>query len=158
MATTDEFAQECRQAARSIRRLPADLRRALGQRVKPEVADPLAAEVRTAWTGPHAAALSAGTKTRVSGDPQLVVGGSRRVVSGGANVRQLAFGDEFGGGSRVGQVAGTSRRRAHRRRTTRQFPRTGQAAVFGTVSRRVESTFDRWTKIVDDVLRGFTNG
>jgi hypothetical protein len=30
--------------------------------------------------------------------------------------------------------------------------------VFGTVRRQLEPTFDRWAAIVDDVLKGVTNG
>lgn len=157
MATPAEFVAECRQTAKLIRRLPAELRRELGRQVKPRVADPLAADVRQAWAGPRGPQLAAGTKTRVAGDPQLVVGGSRPVFAGGASVRDVAFGEEFGGGNRVAPVASSSRRRAHRRHTTRQFAR-GQRALFGTVGRDIERTFDRWAAIVDDVLKGVTNG
>lgn len=156
MATPDEFAQACRQTSRQLRRLPKDLRRELGQRVKPEVAEPLAQAIGAAFTGPHAARLSAGTKARVAGDPQVVVGGARRVFSGGASVRNVVFGDEFGHGDRVTAVPARAGRRGYRRHTTRQFPRSGRRAVFGTVARRLEDTFDRWSSIVDDVLKGVT--
>ena len=158
MATPAEFAAQCRTTSRLIRRLPADLRRELGRRVKPDVADPLAQSVRSDWVGPHRAVLAAATKTRVAGDPQLVVGGSRRVLSGGGSPRSVVFGDEFGGGSRVSTVAGTGRRRSHRRRTTRQFRRAGYGTLFGTVRDQLEVTFERWADIVDDVLKGVTSG
>jgi hypothetical protein len=158
MATPAEFAAQCKATARLIRRLPPELRRELGRQVKPKVADPLAASVRADWVGPHRAVLSAGTKTRVAGDPQLVVGGARRVLSGGGSVRSVVFGDEFGGGSRRIVVSSTSRRRAHRRHTTRQFARAGYGRLFGTVRNQLEPTFDRWASIVDDVLRGITSG
>jgi hypothetical protein len=157
VASPAEFARDCKQTAKALRRLPADLRRELGRRVQPEVAEPLAVDIRRAWAGPHAAVLSGGTKARVAGDPTIVVGGSRPVLSGGANVRQVAFGDEFGGGSRIALVPATARARRHRRRSTQQFKRA-QGAVFGTVRRQLEPTFDRWAAIVDDVLKGVTNG
>lgn len=153
MATPDEFAAACKENARALRRFPKELRRTLGQRGKAEVAEPLAADIRTAWSGPHAAVLSAATKTRVSADPQIVVGGARRVVSGGASARQLVFGDDFGGGNRVSAVAATSRNKAHRRRTTKQFPRKGQGSIYGTVHRTLDKTFERWANVIDETIR-----
>jgi len=158
MASLDEFRGQCRTAARNMRRLPSELRRELAQRVKPEVAAPLAQTVAGRARGPHAAALSAAVKTRASADPVIVVGGARRVVSGGASARQLVYGDEFGGGSRVAAVPATSRRRGHRRRTTRQFRRGPYPFVFPTISDRVPWVLDKFADIVDDVLRRTTDG
>lgn len=152
MATAAEFTAECKRASRSLRRLPADLRRALGQRVKADVAEPLAADIRSAWTGPYGPALSAATKARVSTDPQVVIGGSRRVVSGGASPRQLVYGAEWGGGKRVARIPSRPGRRAHRRRTTAQFPRQGQHAVYGTIGATLDRTFDRWVTVVADLI------
>lgn len=140
-----------------MRRLPAELRRALGNEVRDTVAEPLAADIRSAWTGPYSPALSAATKTRVGTDPQIIVGGSRRVVSGGASARDLVFGTEWGGGRRVKALPATTRRRGHRRRTTRQFAGSGQHAVFGTVARNLDKSLERWAdaveKIVNQVMR-----
>lgn len=152
MATGSEFAAACKTASRQMRRLPAELRRALGNEVKTRVADPLAADIRGAWSGPYAAVLSAATKTRVGTDPQIIVGGSRRVVSGGASGRNLVFGAEWGGGRRVTAIPSKPGRRGHRRRTTRQFPTSGQHAVFGTIHRTLDKTFDRWVDVVDDLI------
>lgn len=142
-----------------MRRLPAELRRALANEVRAKVAEPLADDIRGAWSGPHARVLSAATKTRVQTDPQIVVGGSRRVVSGGASVRDLVFGDEWGGGTRVKAVPRNDRRAGHRRRTTRQFPRQGQHAVYGTIHRTLDKTFERWADVVDDLIgKGMRDG
>lgn len=142
-----------------MRRLPADLRRDLGNEVRDTVAEPLAADIRTAWSGPYGPALAAATKTRVGTDPQIIVGGSRRVVSGGASARDLVFGEEFGGGKRVKAIPSRPGRRGHRRRTTRQFAGTGQHAVFGTIAANLERTLDQWADAVDRIItKGLGNG
>ncbi|MFW5473689.1 hypothetical protein ACOCJ5_10295 [Knoellia sp. CPCC 206450] len=135
-----------------MRRLPAELRRTLANEVRDEVVEPLAADIRAAWTGPHARALSASTKARVSGDPKIVVGGARRVVSGGASARQLVFGNEWGGGKRVKAIPARPARRGHRRHTTRQFPTTGQHTVYGTIHATLDRTFDRWADVVNRII------
>lgn len=150
-----------------MRRLPKELRRALGREVKDTVAEPLAADIRSAWRGPHAHVLSAATKARVSTDPQIVIGGSRRVVSGGASPRDLVFGNEWGGGKRIalvnrrrtagrGRVSAAERasagRRIHRRHTTRQFPRQGQHAVYGTIHATLDRSFERWVTAVNQII------
>ena len=150
MSTGQEFARECKEAARNLRRLPKELRRALSNEVRDQVAEPLAADIRAAWSGPYARALSAATKTRAAADPQIVVGGSRRVVSGGASARDLVFGAEFGGGRRVTVIPTRPGRRGHRRHTTRQFGR-GQHAVFGTIEATLDRTFQRWADVVEKV-------
>lgn len=161
----DDFARACKDAARQLRRLPRDVRQELATEVRDAVAEPLAAAIRADWRGPHAAVLAAGTKTRVQVDPMVVVGGARKVVSGGAGVRDLVFGNEFGGGKRVALVGrpksnGRRRRgkvtaaeasgsRIYRRRTTRQFPVEGQHSVFGTIEGTLDATFDRWVDVIN---------
>lgn len=135
-----------------MRRLPAELRRGLAKEVQTAVAEPLAAEIRSAWHGPHAAVLSAATKARVQTDPQVIVGGSRRVVGGGASVRDLVMGEEWGGGQRVKAIPARNGRRGHRRRTTQQFPRTGQHAVYGTIHRTLDKSLERWADAVDRIV------
>lgn len=158
VASTAAFEAAAKEAARQMRRLPADLRRAIANRSRDEVAAPLAQEIAQAWTGPHAAVLAAATKARAGADPQLVIGGARRVVSGGASARQLVYGDEFGGGKRVATIQATNTRRRHKRRTTQQFPREGQHAVFGTIEARIGRVLDGFAAIIDDVLGEVSDG
>lgn len=146
------FDDACRQAARDLRRLPAELRRNLGHEVRDTVADPLAAEIRAEWSGPRAAVLRAATKTRPAADPTIAVVGRRPVLSGGASIQDIAYGEEFGGGKRVAAIPATGRRRGHRRRTTRQFRAGGQHAIFGTVEARMDQTFDRWSDAVAKIV------
>lgn len=154
MATGTDFATACKTAARQMRRLPAELRRALANEVRDSVAEPLASDIRYAWSGPYRYPLSQGTKARVQTDPQVVVGGSRRVVSGGASVRDLVYGTEWGGGHRVKVIPQTAKRRGHRRRTTRQFPSQGQHAVYGTIHRTMDRILDRFADAVEKVVTG----
>ena len=150
MATPEEFARSCREAARNTRRLPKDLKDALKARTRPEVTEPLAHVIASAASGSQAAVLSAGVKARTSATPDIVIGGTRPKVSGGAGPRDLVFGNEFGGSNRLGRVRASSRARAHTRHTTRQFTR--RPFVFRTVAARVEWVLDRYAGIVDDVL------
>jgi len=152
VATPEEFAQQCRETSRQMRRLPAELRRTLAQRSKAEVAEPLAAKISAAASGPYGRALSASVKTRAAADPQIVVGGARRVVSGGASARQLVYGVEFGGGSRVKAIPATPRRRGHRRHTTRQFVGKHAPFVFPTIGANIDTVLESFADIVDDVL------
>lgn len=133
MATPEEFAAECRAASRGLRRVPAELRRELAVAARDQVAKPLAARIASAASGPHAGILAAGTKARAAGDPTIVVGGLRPKLSGGAGPRQVVFGDEFGGGKRLGSVPSSRRARAHRRYTTNQFRRGAKPFVFPTI-------------------------
>ena len=154
MTEPTEFARACRDASRDLRRLPKDLRRTLAQRVRPDVADPLAGDIRADYRGPWANVLSAATKTRVSGDPQIVVGGSRRVVSGGAAPRQLVYGAQFGGGKKVAEVTRRTKHKGtvrYRRRTTAQF-RNPVPTIFPTIGRTIDKTLDRFARIVGEVL------
>lgn len=150
MATPEEFARSCREAARNTRRLPKDLKDALKARTRPEVTEPLAKDIGAAATGPHRAILTAGTKARTSTTPDIVIGGTRPRLSGGAGPRDVVAGDEFGGSNRRGAVRSSSRAKAHTRRTTRQFTR--RPFVFRTLSRRAAWVLDRYADIVDDVL------
>lgn len=152
MATGSDFAAACKDASRQMRRLPAELRRTLATEVRDEVAEPMAADIRSAWHGPYAAALSGATKARVQTDPQVVVGGARRVVSGGASARDLVFGTEFGGGRRVKAIPARAGRRGHRRRTTQQFPAGGQHAVYGTIGRNLTRYLESWADAVDKIV------
>lgn len=150
MATPEDFARACREAARNTRRLPKDLKDALKSRTRPEVTEPLSAVIAHAATGSHAAVLSAGVKARTSTTPDIVVGGTRPRSSGGAGPRDLIYGTEFGGSNRRGSVRTSSRARAHTRRTTRQFTR--RPFVFRTIADRAGWVLDRYAGIVDDVL------
>lgn len=158
MATGSDFATACKDASRKMRRLPAELRRALANEVRDTVAEPLAGDIRGAWSGPYARALSAATKARVQTDPQVVIGGSRRVVSGGASARDLVFGTEFGGAERVKAIPSRPGRRGHRRRTTQQFPRQGQHAVYGTIGRRLDKYLDLWADAVERIVGKVMDG
>lgn len=148
----ETFEQACKAAARDLRRIPAELRKRLGREVRDDVAEPLAADIRASFDGPYQRVLVGAVKARIQGDPMVVVGGARRVLSGGASVRDVVFGDEFGGGSRVRVVRSTSKRRAHQRHTTRQFgPPRGN--IFHTIRSTADATFDRWADVVERIIR-----
>lgn len=151
-ASGSDFSAACRVAARQLRRLPAELRRTLAREVKTEVADPLAGQISQAWRGPQGAALAKATKSRVQADPQIVVGGARRLLTGGATARDIVFGNEFGGGKRVATVAARGNGKPYRRHTTRQFPTSGQHAVFGTVDDNLDEAFANWVDAVDKII------
>ena len=136
MATPAEFSQACREAARSARRLPTELRRALAKRTRPEVTQPEAGRISSAATGPHRRVLSAGVKARTSATPEIVVGGMRPKLSGGAGPRDVVFGNEFGPG---------------RTKRTRQF-KTKRAFVYPTLARDTPEILEGYARIVDDVL------
>lgn len=149
----DDFAAQCKAAARDLRRVPAELRKRLGREVRDEVAEPLAGEIRSSFDGPYRGVLVAAVKARIQGDPMIVVGGSRPVLSGGASVRDVVFGDEFGGGSRLGTVRSTARRRGHTRRTTRQFQGKARHNIIGTIESNAARTFDRWADVVGRIIK-----
>ena len=116
------------------------------------------------------------TKARAGADPTIVVGGAKRVVSGGASPRQLVYGVEWGanantmrtvnrrkmfGSDGLGRV--TTRERAEaashgqtifKRHATRQFLGKKSPAVFPTIKKSGGWIMDRYADIVDDVLRG----
>jgi hypothetical protein len=151
VAGLDEFARECDAASRALRRVPTDLRRELGREVKEQVAVPLAAKIGAAASGPYARALSGAVKARAQADPTIVIGGSRKVVRGGANARQLVFGTEWGGGKRTTRVAARPGRRGYRRRSTNQFV-PAHPFVFSTIGDNVDWVLDRYSDIVLKVL------
>jgi hypothetical protein len=148
----DDFERQARAAARDLRRLPAELRKRLGREVRDEVAYPLAADIRAAFDGPWQRVLVGAVKTRIQGDPMIVVGGSRKVLSGGASVRDVVFGDEFGGGSRVSTVRSSRRARSYQRRSTRQFAGKARDNILGTIRRQADQTFDRWADVVERII------
>lgn len=135
-----------------MRRLPAEVRKALGRRVADEVTEPLAAEVRTAGRTTYGRLVAPTAKGRAKGDPTIVVGGARRVASGGARARDVVFGAHFGGGVRVTAVPAGNGHRGYRRRTTRQFDRRPDPFLFGTVKRQLDPTLNRWADIVTETV------
>lgn len=158
MSDLAAFAAECDAASKSLRRLPKDVRRALASDVKSEVAAPLADKIGAASRGPYGRVLAAATKARASADPQIVVGGARRVVSGGASARQLVYGTEFGGGGRTTAVPAGRGHKAYRRRSTNQF-RRAYPFVFPTIGREGEWVLDRFADIVLKAIdEGMSNG
>lgn len=157
MTTAREFSGECRRQAKALRRLSPEVKRALRERVRPEVAEPLAGEIRSAGTGVYSRRAAATARSRSGADPTIVVGSSSPAFSGGASTRDVVFGAEFSGGSRITAVT-SPRARRHLRRSTRQFIRQ-ESFVFPTVARSIDRTFDRWASIVDDVVtQEVTNG
>lgn len=157
MAVRDPFAGASRDAAKALRRLPAEARKVTGREVQERVAEPLAEAVRQRYTAgpPMVAALAQAVKTRVQVEPVLVVGGARRLVSGGAKGRQLVYGVEFGSGSvvkRARQLGATGRARGSTRGTTAQFAGPGHDVVFGTFRARAEQTYTAWLGVLDTVL------
>lgn len=135
-----------------MRRLPIDVRRELRTRVKSEVAGPIAQDVRSAGSTSYGRRVAGTTRVRAQADPTIVVGGAKRIVSGGAKGRDLVFGTHFGGGSRVTAVPARSGRRGYQRRSTRQFAGRRDPFVFGTVARNLDRYLDLWAGIVDDVV------
>lgn len=152
MGSVDEFAQECRITSKNLRRVPKDLRREISAQSKTEIATPLAARVGAAATGPWAAVLNAGTKARASADPTIVVGGLRPRLSGGAGPRQIVYGVEFGGGSRLAVVKSRPRQRGHRRYTTRQFRSRKAPFVYPTITDNMPWVLDRFADIAMTTL------
>lgn len=160
-AGLEAFERSCRDTSRQLRRLPAELRKELAAEVQPRVAVPLAGKVAQAFGGPWAAPLAASTKARKLADPTIVIGGARRVVSGGASARQLVYGATFGGGSRRSTV--TRRTRSGRSttyqvHTTRQFRGKARDDVFDTIRANGAWVLTQFAGIVDDVLGKVSNG
>ena len=157
MASTDDFAQGCRDASRNLRRVDKELRRALSSESKEKVAAPLAAKVASAASGPWARVLAAGTKARAGADPTIVIGGMRPRASGGAGPRALVYGTEFGGGSRRAELPGSPRRRRHHRNTTAQFRRNMHPFVFPTIAKNVDWVLDTFADIAMTTLEEEVN-
>lgn len=155
-----EFANRCRTAGRGLRRVPTQVRRDLVDQVTPEIAQPLAADIAAAFRGPWAAQLATGTKARRLAEPTIVVGGARRVVSGGAGVRDLVFGAQFGGGKKITTVHrktrhGSTKYKAH---TTRQFSKPAPT-IFPTIRERLPWVLDEFARLVlNTVNREMTDG
>jgi hypothetical protein len=143
--------------AKDLRRLPADLRRALAADVQQAVAGPEAARVAGAWRGPWATQLAGATKARKLADPTIVVGGAKRVVRGGASARQLVYGENFGGGGRRRSV---TRRKRHggtvsfKRDTTAQFAARGSRTIFRQLDADTALILEGFAQSVDRVLDG----
>lgn len=147
MSDIESFADECEFVAKQLRRIPRDVRRALASEVKTKVAVPLAGKVGSAARGSYGPALSGSVKARASADPVIVIGGSRKIVSGGANARQLIYGTEFGGGKRTTAIPRNAKHRGYRRKTTNQFvPAT--PFVFPTVAHETPWVLDQFADIV----------
>lgn len=151
MTGLDEFAAECDHAARLLRRVPSQLRKALASEVQSEVSAPLATRIGAAATGPYARALSGSVKARAQADPTIVIGGTRKVVSGGASPRQLVYGTEFGGGARSTAVPTRPGRRGYKRRSTNQFV-PAHPFIFDTLSANTAWALDRFADITLKVL------
>lgn len=137
----------------ALRRMPAELKRAVKDDVLDAVTRPLAAKVAQAAGGPYGAALAGAVRARKDVDPVIVVGGQRRALSGGARLNDLWGGVEFGS-------TGTKRvtyRRAYRggpthtvrRRTTRQFAGRGHHPfIFPTFAAQSDTTYTAWEDAV----------
>ena len=142
-----------------LRRIPKDLRKALSVRVKPEIAVPLAGRIAGAAGGPWGPVLATATKARAGADPTIVVGGARKVVSGGASPRALVYGVEFGSTGRT--VTGVPAGRGHRsysRKSTRQFLAHKRPFIFPTIRSSGGWILDQYATIVDDVLGEIPHG
>ena len=152
MASLDDFTAECELAAKNLRRVPRDLRRALSSDVKTKVASRRAQKIGAAATGPWAPVLAAGTKARAAADPQIVVGGLRPKLSGGAGPRQVVFGTEFGGGKRISRVARSAKRSGYRRYSTNQFRNNKRPFVFPTIGKNLDWVLDEFADITMTTL------
>lgn len=150
--TPEQFSDQCRQASRSLRRLPAEVRSELRARVKAEVAEPVADDVRRAGSTLYARRAAGTTRVRAGADPTVVVGGAKRVASGGARGRDLVFGAHFGGGSRVTAIPTRPGRRGHRRHTTRQFAGKRDPFVFSTIARNAGRYLEMWADIITETI------
>lgn len=113
---------------------------------------PLAAKIGAAATGPWAKVLGPGTKARAGADPQIVVGGTRPRLSGGAGPRDVVFGTEFGGGKRTTAVPSRPGRRGYRRASTNQFSSNKRPFVYPTIGREIEWVLDTFADITLGVL------
>lgn len=169
-----QAAREAYAASRALRQLPAAIKRQLKVDVRQEVAEPLAGRIKAAPQGPYAAVISSTVKTKVDTVPRIAIGSARRAVSGGASVRELVYGTEFGGGKRITTVdrparnaKGRNGRRAsantrrkvaaasgatrYRRKSTAQFA-TPHPFAFPTIRRERATMLEGFARIVDRVL------
>jgi hypothetical protein len=145
--------------------MPADLRRALSTDVATEVAEPLAAEVLRASfrAGPYSGRFT--VKVRKGVEPTLAVGGSRRVVAGGATGAQLFYGTEFGGSAHRHQPAHKPYTRTSSggvrhsvwRNTTAQFV-PARPFVYPTFRREFADVTEAWLEVLDPFLETWEAG
>lgn len=147
----EQFAAECKHAARGLRRVDKDTRRKIAAESRSRIAEPLAGAIARAATGPYAAALAKGTKARTAADPTVVVGGRRKVVRNGASPRDLVFGTEYGGGDRPSHVPARNGHRAYTRSGTRQFVPARPFAV-PTTRDRLPAILDEFGEMIAEVL------
>lgn len=147
----DALARSADETARALRRLPTEVRRAMSQRMKPEVAEPLAARVRSAGSSVYGRRVAATAKARAGANPTVVVGGTQRVVSGGGTGRQIVFGAMFGGGSRIAIIR-SRRARTHLRHTTRQFAGERDAFVPRAVRDGAAEALTNFATIANDTI------
>lgn len=150
--TPEEFAAECRETSRKLRRLPATVRVYLRRHVKERVAQPAADDIRKAGRTVYARRVAPTARARAGADPTVVVGGARRVASGGARARDLVFGANFGGGGRVRAIPARPGRAGYRRVTTNQFAGRRDPFVFATVGRNLDRYLEAWAGIVDEAV------
>lgn len=159
MATAEDFARECKDQARAVRRLPSEVRSALRSRVKAEVAEPMAADIRTSARTVYGQRVAGTAKVRAAADPTIVVGGAKRVASGGARARDLVFGIHFTAGRRVTIVPARTGRKGYRRPSTRQFVGRRDPFVFRTVAAQFDTYLDRWADIITETVeKGIEDG
>lgn len=178
-AGLEAFERSCRDTSRQLRRVPAELRKTIAAEAQNRIADPMASFIRAAYRGPWAAELAAATKGRKAADPTIAVAGARPVFSGGASVRHVVYGNEWGGGKRVttvnreryaagdgrhikagqrrrGRVTDAERRRVgrtvYRVKSTQQFVRNHHPAIVPTFRDRAGWVLEAWADLVVDVI------
>lgn len=149
------IAQECHEAARALKRAPAEVKKATKLAVRTTLAEPLARAIGSAAGGPWGRVIGSATKSTADVTPRIKIGGARRVVSGGASVRQLAPGTEWGGGRRV---TGVTRRKlnggsvSYRRRSTAQF-KAPRPFIYPTIDQRLPALLEDYADVVADALQ-----
>lgn len=121
--------------------------------MKTDVAELIAGDVRQAGSTVYARRTAATTRVRAQADPTIVVGGAKRVASGGARGRDLVFGTNFGGGGRLTAVPRQNGHRGYRRFSTNQFRGRRDPFVFATVGRNLDRYLDRFADVVDDIVQ-----
>lgn len=136
------FERSCRDLSRQLRVVPGQVEAAIEREAPARAADPVARRVAARWSGPWAGVLAAATKA-IQGNPTgVVVGGTSPVVSGGASVNDLVWGNEYGGG---------------RRPATQQFvPR--HPAIVTTIEGAVSELEDAYADLAADAIEEVTRG
>lgn len=149
----DDFPALCTSTAKAMRSLPSEVRKELRSRMRDEVAEPLAAKIRTAsHRSPWAKVLAPGTKTLSGVAPKIKVGGTSPRLSGGGGPRAVVFGAEFGGGKRLTAVPRSAKHRGYRRFSTNQFRSHHTPFVFNTVNANLVAAEEAVATIVLDVF------